>query len=289
MSSERPNWALLIIVPESSDRVETKRLYFTESSFGNSFRRLVCLNKKWNCRECILKENKYPKDRFTKNRVVSKIYSKNYIIIPAYKYFFIYIKIFIFHKPGWSAGGGHGNNTTVQQVLQPLFEQHGIKLAISGHNHYYAHAVVNGVNYITTGGGGAPLYNPNPIYDSIVLVKKSYHYCKITINGDTLTFKAIKDDGTTIETFKIDKTNTNINEQTAKQDIKVFSSKKTIKIRNTQNTNGIIAVYDNYGRKIYEKKITGISLSIPVKTSGIYFVRLTNGNKIVAVKKLFIK
>jgi len=24
--------------------------------FGNSFRRLVCLNKKWNCRECILKE-----------------------------------------------------------------------------------------------------------------------------------------------------------------------------------------------------------------------------------------
>jgi len=24
--------------------------------FGNSFRRIVCLNKKWNCRECILKE-----------------------------------------------------------------------------------------------------------------------------------------------------------------------------------------------------------------------------------------
>ncbi len=198
-------------------------------------------------------------------------------------------KIFIFHKPGWSAGGGHGNSTTIQQVLQPLFEQYGIVLAISGHNHYYARAVVNGVNHITTGGGGAPLYNPKPNYDSIVTVSKSYHYCKIAIDGDTLTFKSIKDDGTTIETFKIDNTNTNIDEQTAKQDVKIFSTGKTIKIKNTWNTNGIITVYDDYGRKISEKKITGIDNEIPVNIPGIYFVRLTNGNKIVAVKKLFIK
>ncbi len=112
-------------------------------------------------------------------------------------------KIFLFHKPGWSAGGGHDNSTQVQQVLQPLFEQYGVQLAITGHNHYYARAMVNGVNHITTGGGGAPLYNPNPNSDSIVKVSKSYHYCKVHVKGDTLTYKAIKDDGSVIETFKI--------------------------------------------------------------------------------------
>jgi hypothetical protein len=198
-------------------------------------------------------------------------------------------KIFVFHKPGWSADGGHSNSTTVQQVLQPLFEQHGIQLAIAGHNHYYARAVVNGVHHITTGGGGAPLYNPNPNYDSIVTVSKSYHFCKISINGDTLTFTATKYNGSNIETFKIVNINTKIDKQKVKYDFKVYASGKYINIENRSNTKGIVTVFDNYGHKVFEKNITGITNAIPVKTSGIYFVRLTNGNKIVAVKKLFIK
>jgi len=63
-------------------------------------------------------------------------------------------KIAVFHKPGWSAGGGHSNSKNVQNYLQPLFEKYGVSFAICGHNHYYSRAVINGVQHITTGGGG---------------------------------------------------------------------------------------------------------------------------------------
>jgi len=48
----------------------------------------------------------------------------------------------ILHAPGWSAGGGHKNNKSVQQYLQPLFVQNGVSIVFGGHNHYYARAVV---------------------------------------------------------------------------------------------------------------------------------------------------
>ncbi len=49
-------------------------------------------------------------------------------------------KFVVIHEPGWSAGGGHANNTTVQNDLQPLFVQYGVSILFSGHNHYYARA-----------------------------------------------------------------------------------------------------------------------------------------------------
>ena len=69
-------------------------------------------------------------------------------------------KVVVLHEPGWSAGGGHANNTAVQQNLQPLFTQYGVSLVFGGHNHYYARASVGGVTHLTMGGGGAPALHP---------------------------------------------------------------------------------------------------------------------------------
>ena len=110
-------------------------------------------------------------------------------------------KFLVFHKPGWSAGDGHSNDTTVQNVLQPLCLEYGVQFVINGHNHYYSRAEVSGVEHITTGGGGAPLKIPNPTYPNIVTTSSSHHFCKIHIDADTLHFTVIKDDGTVIESF----------------------------------------------------------------------------------------
>ena len=110
-------------------------------------------------------------------------------------------KILVFHKPGWSAGG-HSNDEDVQKDIQPLCEKYGVQFVINGHNHYYSRAYVNRVEHITTGGGGAPLYDPNPNYPNIVTTNKSYHFTKLKIEGDTLVFTAIKSDGTVIEEFE---------------------------------------------------------------------------------------
>lgn len=106
------------------------------------------------------------------------------------------------HEPGWSAGG-HENNTSVQNYIQPLCEQYGVSIVFAGHNHYYARAVVNGVQHVTTGGGGAPLYTPNPGYPYVVTATKSHHFCAVEIEGDVLDFKAITPAGVVIDSFTI--------------------------------------------------------------------------------------
>ena len=112
-------------------------------------------------------------------------------------------KFIYLHEPGWSAGGGHNNNISVQNYIQPLCEQYGVSIVFAGHNHYYARAVVNGVQHITTGGGGAPRHYPTPGMPNIVFSAREYHFCKIEINGDTLHFKASKTNSTIIDSFDI--------------------------------------------------------------------------------------
>lgn len=112
-------------------------------------------------------------------------------------------KILLFHEPGWSSGGGHVNNTDVQNLIQPLCEQYGVSIIFSGHNHYYARAKVNGVQHITTGGGGAPLQTPETGFPYVKTTASVHHYCKVDISKNILTFEAVEPDGTVVDTFKI--------------------------------------------------------------------------------------
>jgi hypothetical protein len=112
-------------------------------------------------------------------------------------------KFVCLHEPGWSAGGGHENNTDVQNYIQPLCEQYDVPIVFAGHNHYYARAVVNGVHHITTGGGGAPLRSPESGYPYIVYAIAAYNYCKVEIDGGILGFTATTRTGTVIDTFSV--------------------------------------------------------------------------------------
>ncbi len=120
-------------------------------------------------------------------------------------------KIIYLHEPGWSAygTGGHANNTSVQQYIEPLCEKYNVPLVIAGHNHYYARARVVGttgkvVQHVTTGGGGAPLDVPNLSQPNIVTATSAYHYCKVDVQSDTtLTFTAISIADSVIDQFTI--------------------------------------------------------------------------------------
>ncbi len=116
-------------------------------------------------------------------------------------------KIMVFHGPGYSAsensGSGHKNDREVQNYLQPLCTEFGVDLVINGDNHYYSRAVVDGVQHITTGGGGAPLYNPSASSPYIVKANKSNHFCEIDINKNECTVTARKKSGSVIESFTL--------------------------------------------------------------------------------------
>jgi hypothetical protein len=114
-------------------------------------------------------------------------------------------KFVAIHEPGWSAGGGHANNTTFQSDLQPVLQQYGVAMVFAGHNHYYCRAMVNGIVELTLGGGGAPQYTPASGQPDIVTYTKAYSFGEFTISGNTLTVKVLNNSGATIDTFTVTK------------------------------------------------------------------------------------
>ncbi len=109
-------------------------------------------------------------------------------------------KIVVLHEPGWSAGG-HPDNALVREWVHPLCVRFGVAAVFGGHNHYYARALVDGVEHITTGGGGAPLYTPDLGAPQIVSAARAYHFCALEICSGVLTFKAVGIDGTVLDSF----------------------------------------------------------------------------------------
>jgi hypothetical protein len=79
-------------------------------------------------------------------------------------------------------------------------------MVFNGHDHIYERSLRNGIWYIVTGGGGAPLYdvnqNPNPYQ---VYAEKTLHFCKLLIDGEQVTFEMIRADGTVGDSIVITK------------------------------------------------------------------------------------
>jgi hypothetical protein len=107
--------------------------------------------------------------------------------------------IVAFHNPPYSSST-HGSDTNVRSALCPLFTQYGVDVVFNGHDHDYERSYVNGVYYIVTGGGGAPLYPAGFNSWSQFSVSK-YHCCRVSINNNSMTLEAIQPDGGVLDTF----------------------------------------------------------------------------------------
>ena len=219
---------------------------------------------------------------------------------------------FILHEPGWSSGGGHENNVSVQNYIQPLCEKYQVLIVFAGHNHYYARAEVNGVQHVTTGGGGAPLHDPDPGCQNVVTATKEHHFCKVEIEGDLLTLTAVTPDGKVIDTFVTELSNTMISvEEASHVDISPnctlhknypnpFNRTTTISISLKEPNYIELKLFNVKGKKIrtlikgkFEagdhyfiwngKNDVGQNVS-----SGLYINRLQAGDKIQSKKMLLI-
>jgi len=95
--------------------------------------------------------------------------------------------VFFHHTP--FNFGNHGEDEKVKMFLVPLFEKYKVDLVIAGHDHNYQRiGPINGVLYIVTGGGGAPLYQvrvqPN---STLQKYKAVHHYVVIEIDKTAIT------------------------------------------------------------------------------------------------------
>ena len=130
--------------------------------------------------------------------------------------------IVYFHHPPFSSGKNHGEDKRVQEKLVPIFEDYGVDLVLSGHEHNYERTCpINisktgktctsskeGITYIVSGGGGNRLYGFNQEKSWFTQTRASlYHFLKIRIDGCNLTQEAIDINQQVIDTFGISKCN----------------------------------------------------------------------------------
>jgi hypothetical protein len=93
--------------------------------------------------------------------------------------------------------------------LVPLFEQYGVDAVFSGHSHAYERYAYNGIQYIVTGGGGAPLYDLT--VDTVPPIRQfgrsAYHYCAVDVDpaAGTLTIAATDLDGEVFDAVVLSK------------------------------------------------------------------------------------
>jgi 3',5'-cyclic AMP phosphodiesterase CpdA len=113
--------------------------------------------------------------------------------------------IVFFHHPPFGITAGRGDNARVKKAFHNLFVKHNVNLVIAGHDHLYYRTRRNGVTYITTGGGGAPLYKTDDQLPRLTddVWAEANHIVHFTVTGVLLKGTAIDIDGKIRDTFTI--------------------------------------------------------------------------------------
>jgi calcineurin-like phosphoesterase family protein/flagellar hook capping protein FlgD/purple acid phosphatase-like protein len=132
-------------------------------------------------------------------------------------------KFVYFHVPMYSNGGGHGGDASVAASLEPIFQARGVDMVFQGHNHFYtrtypisagqavdqvqepAYTNAHGPVYVVAGGGGRALYGLTAPASYEALSRSIYHVVAMDVAGDSLTLRAIQEDGTVFDSMTLRK------------------------------------------------------------------------------------
>lgn len=109
-----------------------------------------------------------------------------------------------FHAPPYTSGP-HPGDEGARKYFCPYLEAPGaVDLVFNGHNHYYERSLKGRLNYLTVGGGGAPIYdNPalrNPYRRALSTVLS---FVRVKVSPESLQVTALGVDGKTLDEFTV--------------------------------------------------------------------------------------
>jgi hypothetical protein len=108
-------------------------------------------------------------------------------------------RIVVVHHGPWSSGP-HGDNVLLQDAKVPeLLRSHKVDLVISGHDHIYERGAADGLAYLVSGGGGAPVYRVKKSEATSRKVESTRHFIDASATAVAIQFVATRPDGSTIE------------------------------------------------------------------------------------------
>jgi predicted phosphodiesterase len=117
-----------------------------------------------------------------------------------------------FHRPAWSIRANRPDRwaeaESVRTQFHTMFMQFDVDLVLTGHDHYYYRTLRDGIYYVTTGGGGAPLYEVNtsaPIWQPGDVAASEYHYCNIEVNSTDVSVTTYLSNHSLLDSFSIER------------------------------------------------------------------------------------
>ncbi|MDI3476998.1 MAG: hypothetical protein PWQ59_523 [Thermoanaerobacterium sp.] len=127
-------------------------------------------------------------------------------------------KIVFFHKTPYYNKATRSNEQ-LKAAFQPIIDKYHVDVVFNGHDHGYSRTYpikndqyvkspADGTVYIVTGRSGNKYYPDlsKKVWDAFFYDPQDQpNYIVATINGNTLTIKAVKQDGTPIDTYSITK------------------------------------------------------------------------------------
>ncbi len=108
-------------------------------------------------------------------------------------------RVLVSHHGLWSSGP-HGNNTRMHDGAIPaILKNHKVDLVLSGHDHLYERGMGDGIAYVVSGGGGAPLYKIKHRVPESRKAESVRHFVQVDVTRDAMKLVAIRPDGSTLE------------------------------------------------------------------------------------------
>lgn len=116
-----------------------------------------------------------------------------------FKYIFVF-----FHIPLYTVMESRAEKIKAKrEMFGSIFQDYSVSAVFSGHDHHYHRAVAGGIPFVTTAGGGAPLYDIDAPQPETVKYAKIEHYVRVDVRGDRAAARVIDINGETIDEFEI--------------------------------------------------------------------------------------
>jgi len=111
--------------------------------------------------------------------------------------------IVVLHHPVFSSGAHGGEELGLQMFLPQLLQKGNILAVFSGHDHDYERSEYQGIQYIVTGGGGAPQREKRSSNPYSKLFAIEYHYVILTPLEDGIRAEVFTPDNELLDSFML--------------------------------------------------------------------------------------
>ncbi|GAC1598434.1 MAG: hypothetical protein NVS3B20_20700 [Polyangiales bacterium] len=111
----------------------------------------------------------------------------------------IVFRFAVMHHGPYSSGPHRGHQAAVLARIPELLRAHKIDILLAGQDHTYERGDALGLRYLSSGGGGAPLYKQDHEEPSTQRYESVHHFVKIALSGASGVETAIRADGSIIE------------------------------------------------------------------------------------------